>query len=71
MELNKIFGKTNPNTPLLDALSEAGAQLFLCGQTAYSRDLDPSTLHPGVQLALSAMTILTEYQQKGYALIRF
>ncbi|MEZ4896079.1 MAG: DsrE family protein [Saprospiraceae bacterium] len=65
------FGKTNPNTPLLDALSEAGAQLFLCGQTAYSRDLDPATLHPGVQLALSAMTILTEYQQKGYALIRF
>ena len=65
------FGMPNPNTNLMHELKDAGVELFLCGQTAYSRGLQPSTLNPAVQLGLSAMTILTEYQQKGYALIRF
>lgn len=65
------FGMPNPNAKLLDELQRVGVELFLCGQTAYGRGLDPATLNPAVKLALSAMTILTEYQQKGYALIRF
>lgn len=65
------FGVDNPNLPLLEALSAAGVEILLCGQTAYSRGLPKSELAKPVQLALSAMTALATYQADGYGLIAF
>lgn len=68
---NDRYGIDNPNLPLLEALAAAGVEIFLCGQTAYSRGLPKAELAEPVTLALSAMTALAAYQAKGYGLIAF
>lgn len=65
------YGVDNPNLPLLEALSRAGVQMYLCGQTAMSRGLPKEKLAPQVQMALSAMTALVHLQDQGYRLIAF
>lgn len=64
-------GTDNPNLPLLEALHEAGVEIYLCGQTAYSRGLAKEDLAEPVELALSAMTALARLQAEGYGLIAF
>ena len=65
------FGVANPNGPLLEALSEAGVRIILCGQTAASRDLPREQLAEPVEMALSAMTALVLLQDDDYRLIAF
>lgn len=65
------YGVGNPNTPLLDALSGAGVEIYLCGQTAAARDLPTDRLADPVVVALSAMTALVALQNDGYRLIAF
>ncbi len=65
------FGVDNPNLPLIQALADAGVDIYLCGQTAYSRGLPKDELAGPVQLALSAMTALAALQAEGYGLIAF
>ena len=65
------YGIDNPNLPLIEALAEAGVEVYLCGQTAYSRGLPKDELAEPVQLALSAMTALIRLQSEGYELIAF
>jgi len=64
-------GVDNPSLPLIQALHEAGVQIYLCGQTAYSRGLPKAELAEPVTLALSAMTALARLQAEGYGLIAF
>ncbi|MDC7993871.1 DsrE family protein [Altibacter sp. HG106] len=63
------FGVENPNLPLLEALHEQGVPIILCGQTAMHRDIGEGKRYQEVNVALSAMTALIQYQNKGYALI--
>lgn len=65
------FGVDNPNLGLLAALQAAGADIYLCGQSAYSRGLDRNHLAEGVQVGLSAMTIILMLEEAGYRLIKF
>lgn len=65
------YGVDNPNLPLLAALRAAGARIYLCGQSAYSRKLDRAQLAPGVEVGLSAMTIILLLEEQGYRLIKF
>jgi hypothetical protein len=37
----------------------------------FKRKIAPSELAPGLEVATSALTVLSTYQLKGYALIRF
>ncbi len=67
----KKFGISNPNTPLISALTEKGVQVILCGQTAAYRNISKSDVHPNIQLALSAMTALVQLQNEHYRLINF
>ncbi|MEM7658576.1 MAG: DsrE family protein [Bacteroidota bacterium] len=67
----ELYGTENPNFALIQQLSEAGVELYFCGQSMYGRGLQRPWLSPDIQLALSAMTVLTTYQEKGYHLIRF
>lgn len=64
-------GAANPNVGLINALTEAGVQIILCGQTAAYRDISKDDLLPGVELALSAMTAHAQLQQDGYTLNPF
>ncbi len=60
------FGVESANGRLLDALAEAGVELYLCGQSAMSRGIATDRLRPGVTLALSAMTARAVLQDRGY-----
>ncbi|MDJ0654710.1 MAG: DsrE family protein [Xanthomonadales bacterium] len=61
----------NPNLELLDRLKSAGVGIFLCGQTAAARGWSRKDLAESVSLATSAMTVLVDYQSRGYSLIAF
>ncbi len=61
----------NPNLPMIKALLDAGVKIVVCGQTLKKRGIDPATLAPGVGIATSALTTITTYQLKGYAMIKW
>lgn len=61
----------NPNVALIEALSEAGVDVYLCGQSAAYHGIDPETLAPGVTVSLSAMTAHALLQADGYTLNPF
>lgn len=65
------YGMNNPNLPLLEALKEAGAEIYICGQSIHSRKIDRTELAAPVKVALSAMTVLITKQNEGYRLIAF
>jgi intracellular sulfur oxidation DsrE/DsrF family protein len=61
----------NPNLKLIDELSKAGVKMFVCGQSIVNRKVDRFKLAPPIKVASSALTTLTNYQLKGYALLKF
>lgn len=67
----KKFNRKNPNTALIAALKEAKVELFVCGQSFIAHTHSLSEKSTDVKLALSALTVLVNYQHKGYQLINF
>lgn len=65
------FGVKNPNTNLIKTLAAHGVDMYICGQSASFRGFAKSELSPDIKLSLSAMTVLTIYQSKGYSMIKF
>ena len=65
------FGTKNPNSGLIKALTNAGVDVILCGQTASFREIKEDEILPEVKKALSAMTALIQYQNNGYRFIKF
>ena len=65
------FQEPNPNTELIQALIDSGAQVIFCGQSSLSRNFPREELLDGVQFSLSAMTALIQLQDEGYQLIKF
>ena len=63
------FKKPNPNLELLRLLKENGVTIFVCGQATAARDIEKEDMNEHIQLALSALTVLPNYQLRGYALI--
>lgn len=61
----------NPNLPVYDALKEAGAEFYVCGQSMIARDMKKEDIWPGTQIAHSALTTLTTYVPQGYVLLKF
>ena len=59
----------NPNDGLLSALKEAGVAIYLCGQSAGFRGIQPGELHPAITMATSAMTVHTRLQAEGWSVI--
>lgn len=66
----KRFGQKNPNTPLLKAMAESGVTLHVCAQSVAALGLDPDSLNKHVKVALSALSDLIIYGDRGYALVR-
>ncbi len=67
----ELYGTDNPNSPLIKALMESGAQVVFCGQSSVARKVPVEQTIAGVQLSLSAMTALIQFQDQGYRLIKF
>lgn len=67
----KYDGASNANAALIKALTEKGVKIYLCGQSAAYHDIEKSSLLPGVDMALSAMTAHAILQQDGYTLNPF
>ncbi len=60
------YGVDNANLDLLRQLSEAGVELYMCGQSAQSRGLPHDRLVEPIRMALSAMTALSVLHERGY-----
>ncbi len=65
------YGVDNPNVELINQLTEAGADIIICGQTAEYRGITKQNANPNVKFALSAMTALLQYQENGYTFFKF
>ena len=62
---------SNPHYALIERLAEVGVKMYVCGQSLAARNVNSEEIHPRVNIALSAMTVLTDLQMKGYGLIKF
>jgi intracellular sulfur oxidation DsrE/DsrF family protein len=63
------FGVANPNLPVIAELRNAGVDVAVCGQAMAEHGYPYEAMDGHVTLALSALTTITELQQKGYALV--
>ncbi|MCP1373846.1 metalloregulator ArsR/SmtB family transcription factor [Dyella lutea] len=63
------FGTDNPNLPVIEELRKAGVDIAVCGQAVAEHKYPYEAIDKRVTLALSALTTITELQQKGYALM--
>ncbi len=59
----------NPNLELVTKLHAAGVSFYVCGQSMAFGGVAKSELASPAKVALSAMTMLTVLQNKGYALL--
>jgi len=65
------FGALNGSKAMLEELGQAGASIYICGQTAAHHGFAPDDLLPQVTMAVSAMTVHVRLQQEGYRAILF
>ena len=67
----KRYGVDNPNSEVIKELVSKGVKLFVCGQSLIARDVDPDDVMPEIKIATAALTVLTTYQLRGFAALRF
>jgi intracellular sulfur oxidation DsrE/DsrF family protein len=65
------FSVPNGSKGLVEALGNAGVDIYICGQTAAYYGFGPNDLLPQVTVAVSAMTVHVRLQQEGYRAILF
>lgn len=69
---NEAFQKKykidNPNIKVIDDLKKFGAKFIVCGQAMAFLDVKKEELLPDMKISLTAQTVLTQYQLKGYIL---
>ncbi|MCA9115394.1 MAG: DsrE family protein [Saprospiraceae bacterium] len=65
----KYGAARNPNLPLFRKLRETGVELLVCGQSLTRKGFEPAQTDKSVELAVSGLTALVNYQQDGYAFI--
>ncbi len=63
------YGRDNPNLDLEEQLRAKGVKFYLCGQSMNFAGYHKNQLQHPDDLALSAMTMFTVLQSKGYQLI--
>ena len=64
-----IYGKPNPNNDLIQKLRANGVSLFVCSQATAARNITDDQVHTDVVPALSALSVLANYQILGYHLM--
>lgn len=62
----KKYNADNPNLQLISDLEKLGAKFIACGQAMAFLSLGKKDLLPEVKVSLTAQTVITGYQLKGY-----
>ncbi len=62
----KNYKIKNPNDSLFNELRGAGVKFIACGQAMNFMSIEKPQLFSWVKVALSAQTVITDYQLKGY-----
>jgi intracellular sulfur oxidation DsrE/DsrF family protein len=62
----RMYGVDNPNIALIKELQGFGANIIVCGQAMTWLHLERSDMLPGIKQALTAQTVLSTYELKGY-----
>jgi len=62
----KKYKINNPSIQLFEDLRKIGVKFIVCGQAMEFVGVKPEELLPGIKLSLTAKTVLTSYQLKGY-----
>lgn len=62
------FKTDNPNIKLINDLTAIGVKFIACGQAMAFLDMKKEALLPVVKVSITAQTVLTSYQLKGYVL---
>lgn len=65
----QLYHVNNPNLPVIRELRKDGIEVVVCGQAVMEHHYRFEWVDPAVPVALSALTTITELQQKGYALM--
>lgn len=63
------FGTANPNLAVISQLHKAGIDVAVCGQAMAEHHYPNEWAAKDVTISLSALTTISELEQKGYALI--
>ena len=66
---NKKYKTDNPNIQLIDELEKFGAKFIACGQAMTFLEIQKEAFLPVVKVSLTAKTVLTGYQLKGFVLM--
>ena len=64
-------GGDNPSTELLARLAELGVRAYVCGNSLVGSGFAPDEVGPNVELATSAMAVLTTFPLRGYAVLAY
>jgi intracellular sulfur oxidation DsrE/DsrF family protein len=56
----------NPNIKLVNQMSDLGVRFIICGQSMTYGELNKDKFLPQVKISLTAQTVLSSYQLKGY-----
>jgi intracellular sulfur oxidation DsrE/DsrF family protein len=67
----KRFGRSNPDLDLIRKLRQHGVEILACGQTFITQGFQRRDLNPDITFALSALSVLSNCQLKGYALMTY
>jgi intracellular sulfur oxidation DsrE/DsrF family protein len=70
-EYKKKYDVDNPYLELYKELKAAGVKMFACSQSLMGRGIDHTKMVPEVQVATSMLSVMTTYQLKGYAALKF
>jgi intracellular sulfur oxidation DsrE/DsrF family protein len=64
----KKYGIDNPNIELINELMKNGVKFIACGQAMNFFDVKKEEMVPNIKVTLTAQTVLSNYQLKGYVL---
>lgn len=62
-------GASNPNIPLIEALTKAGIEVHVCGQALASQRIAQADVLSDVTIDFSALVTLTTLQLKGWSVV--
>jgi intracellular sulfur oxidation DsrE/DsrF family protein len=66
---NKKYKSDNPNIKLIGELEKLGTKFIACGQAMTFLEIQKEAFLPVVKVSLTAKTVLTNYQLKGFVLM--
>lgn len=65
------FKKPNPNTAVINELSQKGVKFYVCGQSLIARKLNTYKRNPNIKVVPGAIVALSHFQQIGYSILKF